>query len=1100
MTAIYTYDPHPRPHVISVDPNHGPIAGGTAVTVHGSDFEPDALVFFNVGISINEATDVVVVDDHTITCITPAAAAGAADVEVDNSDGSFGSGASLFFYLSDPTITDVSSKDYLPGGSGAFDVSPAAGLICDLVQGVTGARDLQIIGTDFFTGAEVLFTFWRGETDGSPAAQYPATNVVVVDATTITCQVPTFPPFSVFPPHFDSDEGPEAFFDLLADVTVKNTDDQEAVAANSYEYMLTTPTITDIFPPTGSMRGKQTCILTGTDFYAGLSFRFGGQHASSVKVVGEAPIVSSSVADPSIIVTLEAHGLVDGDSVSIIGHIGSVPDINGSQTATVIDALHFSIPVHVTTSGTGGTVSPDPHTRVMCLTPSGVDGTVPVKLRNVDRQFDTTEYIYTYDPPLVVTSIGPIRRDGNAISISDEINDSPNTCSLTVGGRDGQPIDPPPQAGQNVQVFLYGALIFGGTIQSAQVVHEEGSDWKYHCSLTDYIWELNRRRPFATFTGVEAGSIIATLILDYATSFNTTHVQAGMPTLTITFDGTQDLASCISAVMEKVEGWWYPDYERSIHAQITPSIVDPPDAVDDDSTSLLRGQDITITTDISQVRTRVWVKWTSESGTESGFQEVNDLPAQAVMAALEGGGGIHEDYIQITAPDTGAAITAGHTWLNKVKHPAVTIEYSTSDLKSRTGKVVHFDLSEPEIVGDFLIQSMSMSEINISDDWPGRCEVRASLIQSPVTKFNFIDLLRRVVLNESGRGAITISGGGGGGSFAVGNGLALTDGQLDLILDGATLSKSTAGMRVTGQPILADGSIPFDIGYVPTPGSNDPATAAYAESVSGGGGGGVAFTPGDGLEFDTTPDPDVLNIKLDGTSLSKSAAGLKVVTAGATGASVYRNATLSISANTQVPVPFTTVQLDPDGSWSGTHATRLTCMSAGRYLIVGQVTGVPTTGTGFYRCQLLKNGSAILADNCNGLGGITLQVSREETLAVTDYIELVVTITDAGATTNTLQLGAGVTFLQFLLLPPGTTSSGGGGSTNTWDETPSGAIDSVNVVYTTTLGYRSNTLRVFLNGVRQHRGIDFAETGASTFTFSQPPLVDDFVLVDYEQA
>ena len=69
-------------------------------------------------------------------------------------------------------------------------------------------------------------------------------------------------------------------------------------------------------------------------------------------------LVSSSVANPSVITTSEPHGYKNGDAVTIAGHTGSTPSINNSYSVTRIDERHFSIPVNVTVGGTGGTVAP----------------------------------------------------------------------------------------------------------------------------------------------------------------------------------------------------------------------------------------------------------------------------------------------------------------------------------------------------------------------------------------------------------------------------------------------------------------------------------------------------------------------------------------------------------------------------------------------------------------------------------------------------------------------------------------------------------------------------------------------------------------------
>lgn len=65
-------------------------------------------------------------------------------------------------------------------------------------------------------------------------------------------------------------------------------------------------------------------------------------------------IKSSSVANPSVIETLNRHRLITGRTVRISGHAGSTPSINADYAITKIDEYHFSIPVNVTVAGSGG--------------------------------------------------------------------------------------------------------------------------------------------------------------------------------------------------------------------------------------------------------------------------------------------------------------------------------------------------------------------------------------------------------------------------------------------------------------------------------------------------------------------------------------------------------------------------------------------------------------------------------------------------------------------------------------------------------------------------------------------------------------------------
>lgn len=96
--------------------------------------------------------------------------------------------------------------------------------------------------------------------------------------------------------------------------------------------------------------------------YATVTMAFAAKDAAATGgAFSDAPdaatIVSSSVANPSVITTAAAHGLTTGDRVTIAGHTGSTPDINGTHTVTVLSATTFSIPINVTVAGADGTVT-----------------------------------------------------------------------------------------------------------------------------------------------------------------------------------------------------------------------------------------------------------------------------------------------------------------------------------------------------------------------------------------------------------------------------------------------------------------------------------------------------------------------------------------------------------------------------------------------------------------------------------------------------------------------------------------------------------------------------------------------------------------------
>lgn len=71
-----------------------------------------------------------------------------------------------------------------------------------------------------------------------------------------------------------------------------------------------------------------------------------------------------------------------------------------------------------------------------------------------------------------------------------------------------------------------------------------------------------------------------------------------------------------------------------------------------------------------------------------------------------------------------------------------------------------------------------------------------------------------------------------------------------------------------------------------------------------------------------------------------------------------------------------------------------------------------------------------------------------------------------------------------------------------YNETPTGAVDGTNRVFTTAVPYRAGTLLVQLNGVFMKQDEDYERIGADTLEFhvDQTPQTGDFIVVHYEKA
>ena len=228
------------PFVTGVSPNGGPVAGGTAVTITGTDFAAGATVMFGAV----AATNVVVVNSTTITATAPTAGStGSVTVTVINSGGQKGSLANAFTYIGQPTVNGVAPNN----GS------------------TTGGTGVTITGTNFAAGATVTF--------GSAAA----TNVVAVNSTTITAMTPAGSAGAVT-------------------VKVVNLGSQSGSLVNGFTYVLGQPTVSSVSPNNGPAAGGTAVTITGANFAAGATVTFGGAAAINVVVVNSTTITATTPA------------------------------------------------------------------------------------------------------------------------------------------------------------------------------------------------------------------------------------------------------------------------------------------------------------------------------------------------------------------------------------------------------------------------------------------------------------------------------------------------------------------------------------------------------------------------------------------------------------------------------------------------------------------------------------------------------------------------------------------------------------------------------------------------------------------------------------
>ena len=236
--GAYTYTSTAAPTFTSIAPAIGPLAGGTAVTITGTNFASGGL--FGVKIGGVAATITGTTTAVKITATTPPGSEGAQNVVITNNDGQTVTGT--YTYAAVPTFTSI---------------APASGPL------VAGTR-VTITGTHF-TGATAV-------TFGGTAA----TAITVISDTQIMATAPA-----------KAAAGP---------VTVAVTA-PGGTATGTYTYAAI-PTFTSITPGYGRLLGGTTVIIAGGNFVNGATaVTFDGVAAPTFTVNSAAQITATTPPD-----------------------------------------------------------------------------------------------------------------------------------------------------------------------------------------------------------------------------------------------------------------------------------------------------------------------------------------------------------------------------------------------------------------------------------------------------------------------------------------------------------------------------------------------------------------------------------------------------------------------------------------------------------------------------------------------------------------------------------------------------------------------------------------------------------------------------------
>jgi hypothetical protein len=265
-----------------------------------------------------------------------------------------------------------------------------------------------------------------------------------------------------------------------------------------------------------------------------------------------------------------------------------------------------------------------------------------------------------------------------SLSISDQLNEVPNTCTFTVQGAR------PPDGAEIV--IAYDTIgnpdrLFAGNILRVTDVTANPNDPRtvlYQVEGIDYTWQLQARLVIGRYANLSATAIAADLIAQWAPAGFTGQIEAGLPVLDeISFTNTP-LMDAFAQLAKRIGGYAQGDYFKRIALWITPTGT-PPTALTPDHPSLAS---LSVSRDLSQIVTRALM----EGGGVNALGPVDPgetrLPLEDTAWYAPGGGLVVSGpqrirYTGVVAPGGGAMASAvGGTTGNTAPSAAPSITTS----------------------------------------------------------------------------------------------------------------------------------------------------------------------------------------------------------------------------------------------------------------------------------------------------------------------------------------------------------------------------------------------------------------------------------------
>jgi len=250
------------PHVSGINPQSGPINGGTPITLTGSNFGIDALDLVTVSIGALACNPFIYVSPSQITCTTPPGSPGPANPTVVVSSS-----------LARPNTFDL-SFNYIAPPANVTGISPPIGLF-------NGGDLVTLTGTFLGINLNDIQSIMFGPSPCNPTAWFNATQIQCV---TTAAAAP----------------GP-----VIIDVIITTSGGLDGTASVPWIYYAQPPVVTFV---TGTIKGP---IGGGSNFTVGGNFL--GTDANDVRIyVGTVQCASQNYVDPTTVSCITGVSMLGG--------------------------------------------------------------------------------------------------------------------------------------------------------------------------------------------------------------------------------------------------------------------------------------------------------------------------------------------------------------------------------------------------------------------------------------------------------------------------------------------------------------------------------------------------------------------------------------------------------------------------------------------------------------------------------------------------------------------------------------------------------------------------------------------------------------------